>query len=76
MPIEQEATSTHPSARANSDLSCAPGSLAAKFPADQAVGLRLLAIARAAAAMHMTESSRRAPLAQSQAAGLLREVAR
>ncbi|MCC6322806.1 MAG: hypothetical protein IT438_15385 [Phycisphaerales bacterium] len=75
MPIEQEATSTDSAASANPDLTRALASLASKFPADQALGLRLLAVARAAAAMHMADGFRRTPLASTQAAGLLRETA-
>lgn len=51
------------------------GRLAAGLPADQALGLRLIALARAAAAVHMAASA--APdLRRSQAAGLIREGGR
>lgn len=48
----------------------------AGIPADQALGLRLIAMARAAAAQHMAEVARlpEHALVRSQAAGLLSEV--
>ena len=56
-------------------------SLVGGLPRDQALGLRLIALARTAAAMHMSElaagqppSPEAAALSATQAAGLAREV--
>jgi hypothetical protein len=70
--IEQDA---HPS---HADPRAIAARLVADVPADQALGLRLIALARAAAEIHLNKWSEVAPnnppLARSQAARLVEEV--
>lgn len=72
MLIEQDAQSSHADPRATA------ARLVADLPADQALGLRLIALARAAAEIHLNRRVEIAPvaspLARSQAARLVEEV--
>lgn len=71
MLIEQDAHFRDAQDRADSAAAIA-ARLVNNLPADQALGLRLIALARAAAAVHMGASLTPDPR-RSQAAGLLRE---
>ena len=71
MLIEQDAHIRDAQDRADSAADVA-GKLVAHLPTDQALGLRLIALARAAAAVHMA-SNAMPDLRHSQAAGLIRE---
>lgn len=72
MPFDPLSRPTDPPRCATS----AAEALSLSIPADQAIGLRLLAMARAAAAMHLAETTNpQALLEHSQAARLLRERA-
>lgn len=46
------------------------------LPRDQALGLRLVALAQAAASLHMSEAAKSVDLESSQAARLIREARR
>jgi len=72
--IEQDAHIRDAQERADSAAEIA-GRLVGQLPADQALGLRLIALARAAAAVHMA-SIGTPDLRRSQAAALLREAGR
>ena len=74
VPIEQDALEFSAPRGSKSAVEAAATVLTSRLPADQALGLRLLALARAAAAVHMAEGAL-PMLAGSQAAGLIREVA-
>lgn len=74
MLIEQDAHIRNAQDRADSAADVAD-KLVGHLPADQALGLRLVALARAAAAVHMA-SNAMPDLRHSQAAGLFPETGR